>query len=109
SRSCRTAPVRAAEPTRTARSSRSRRSSPHRLPVTTPLSPGRPTIALDAMGSDHAPVPEVAGAIAAAREYGVNLLLVGIESRLQQALAAYKGADRQNIRVVPASEVITME
>ena len=61
------------------------------------------------MGSDHAPVPEVAGAIAAAREYGVNLLLVGIESRLQQALAAYKGADRERIRVVPATEVITME
>ncbi|HET9784386.1 MAG TPA: phosphate acyltransferase PlsX [Terriglobales bacterium] len=77
--------------------------------MSTPPSPSRPTIALDAMGSDHAPVPEVAGAVAAAREYGVNLLLVGIESRLQQALAAYKAADCERIRVVPASEVITME
>ncbi len=61
------------------------------------------------MGSDHAPVPEVAGAVAAAREYGVKILLVGLEARLQTALNAYAAADRQNIEIVAASEVITME
>ena len=34
------------------------------------------TIALDAMGGDHAPRAEVEGAIAAARELGVRVLLV---------------------------------
>ena len=35
------------------------------------------TIALDAMGSDRAPKPEVEGAILAARHYDVEVLLVG--------------------------------
>ena len=34
-------------------------------------------IALDAMGSDAFPGPDVAGAILAAREYGDTILLVG--------------------------------
>jgi len=36
-------------------------------------------IALDAMGSDRAPKPEVEGAIQAARHYGVRVLLLGRE------------------------------
>ncbi|MGH9481036.1 MAG: phosphate acyltransferase PlsX [Terriglobales bacterium] len=67
------------------------------------------TIALDAMGSDTAPAPEVAGAVAAAREYGVHVLLVGLEAPVRQALAEYSEADRAGIEIVPASEVITME
>src|SRR5712692_10845622 len=35
------------------------------------------TIAVDAMGGDHAPRPEVEGAVLAARELGVRGLLVG--------------------------------
>ena len=35
------------------------------------------TIAVDAMGSDRAPKPEVEGAILAARHYDVEVLLVG--------------------------------
>lgn len=61
------------------------------------------------MGSDHAPAPEVDGAVAAAREYGVKILLVGLEERLRHALNSYKPADRQNIEIIPATEVITME
>ncbi|MGH9488127.1 MAG: phosphate acyltransferase PlsX [Terriglobales bacterium] len=72
--------------------------------MSTPL-----TIALDAMGSDHAPVPEVAGAVAAVKEYGVHILLVGLEARLRRALEAYPAAARQGIEIVPATEVITME
>ena len=35
------------------------------------------TIAVDAMGGDHAPRPEVEGSVLAARELGVRILLVG--------------------------------
>ena len=34
-------------------------------------------IAVDAMGSDNYPTPDVEGAVMAAREYGVEILLVG--------------------------------
>jgi len=70
------------------------------------------TIALDAMGSDRSPQPEIEGALAAVREYGVRVLLVGLEAPLRAALAAYSGADRaglEGIEIVPATEVITME
>ena len=35
------------------------------------------TIAVDAMGGDNAPRPEVEGSVLAARELGVRVLLVG--------------------------------
>jgi glycerol-3-phosphate acyltransferase PlsX len=70
---------------------------------------GPVTVALDAMGSDRAPQPEIEGAVAAVREYGVRILLVGLEAKLQQALAPYPAADRERIEIVPATEVITME
>src|SRR6266571_3373575 len=38
-------------------------------------------IALDAMGSDRAPKPEIEGAIHAARHYGVHVVLVGREAK----------------------------
>ncbi|MFZ0477868.1 MAG: phosphate acyltransferase PlsX [Terriglobales bacterium] len=66
-------------------------------------------IALDAMGSDKAPKPEIEGALQAARHHGVSVLLVGPESRLKDELAHYPGARRLPIDVVHASEVITME
>ncbi|MGH9417442.1 MAG: phosphate acyltransferase [Terriglobales bacterium] len=76
--------------------------------ATTPPSNAPLTIALDAMGSDAAPQPEIAGAVAA-RSLGVRVLLVGLEARLRPALAAYPAAERAHIEIVPASEVITME
>ena len=65
------------------------------------------TIALDAMGGDHAPRAEVEGAILAARELGVRVLLVGIEDTVRQELARYKCADLP-IEIVRATDVITM-
>src|SRR5271166_5105170 len=65
------------------------------------------TIALDAMGGDHAPRAEVEGAIAAARELGVRVLLVGVEAAVRQELARHKHPDLP-IEVVNAEEVITM-
>src|SRR6202167_3141054 len=65
------------------------------------------TIALDAMGGDHAPRAEVEGAILAARELGVRILLVGIEATVKQELARHRLRGLP-IEVVHAAEVITM-
>jgi glycerol-3-phosphate acyltransferase PlsX len=65
------------------------------------------TIAVDAMGGDHAPRPEVEGAVAAAREFGVRILMVGLLPELKRELAKHPHRGLP-IEIVPASEVITM-
>ena len=67
------------------------------------------TIAVDAMGSDRAPKPEIEGAILAARHHHVHVLLVGKEEVLSQELAHHRQASRLPIEIVHASEAITME
>ena len=64
------------------------------------------TIALDAMGSDHAPRTEVEGAMLAARELGARILLVGREEAIRDELP--RQARSLPIDVIPAAEVITM-
>jgi len=66
-------------------------------------------IALDAMGSDRAPKPEVEGAMLAARNYGVRVLLVGPEATIKTELDRHPSAARLPIEIVHASEVISME
>ena len=66
------------------------------------------TIALDAMGADRAPKPEVEGAILAARHYGVEVVLVGKEDVIQAELDAHRTWRRLPIHIVAASEVIGM-
>ena len=66
-------------------------------------------IALDAMGSDRAPKPEIDGAIQAARNYDVRVLLVGPQHVLRPELERHPAAALLPIEVVHASEVITME
>ncbi len=66
-------------------------------------------IALDAMGSDKAPKPEIEGALQAARHHGVRVLLVGPKPRLDAELGRYPGARRLPVEVVHAGEVITMD
>jgi phosphate acyltransferase len=66
-------------------------------------------IALDAMGSDRAPKPEIEGAIHAARNYGLHVLLVGPDAILRAELDRHPSASRLPITIVHASEVITME
>jgi phosphate acyltransferase len=66
------------------------------------------TIAVDAMGGDHAPRPEVEGAVLAARELGVRVLLVGQPQVVRTELAKH-AAPNLPIEIIPASEVITME
>jgi phosphate acyltransferase len=67
------------------------------------------TIAVDAMGGDHAPKTEVEGAIRAARTLGVKVILVGREDLLRDELARHDGARLLPIQVVHASERVTME
>jgi len=66
------------------------------------------TIALDAMGADRAPKPEVDGAILAARHYDVEVLLVGKESVIRDELRLHPLWRRLPIEIVPATEVIGM-
>jgi glycerol-3-phosphate acyltransferase PlsX len=67
------------------------------------------TIAVDAMGADHAPKPEVEGAIRAVRTLGVKVILVGREEIIRRELAQHDGADSLPIDVIHASEQVTME
>jgi phosphate acyltransferase len=65
------------------------------------------TIAVDAMGGDHAPRPEVEGSVLAARELGVRVLLVGQPNVIRAELARH-AAPNLPIEIIPATEVITM-
>ncbi|HYF78451.1 MAG TPA: phosphate acyltransferase PlsX [Symbiobacteriaceae bacterium] len=63
-------------------------------------------IAIDAMGSDSAPAPEVQGAIEAAREFGLELILVGDENVIQTEAAKHGGLPA-GVTIRHATEVIT--
>ena len=65
-------------------------------------------IALDAMGGDHAPAEVVKGAVLAAAEFAVEIILVGQEDVVRRELAAAGGTPR-NISVFDAREIVTME
>jgi phosphate acyltransferase len=65
-------------------------------------------IVVDAMGSDEYPTPDVVGAVQAAREYGVEILLVGDKARIEPILAAQDPGDLP-ISIVHAPEMLTMQ
>jgi glycerol-3-phosphate acyltransferase PlsX len=64
-------------------------------------------IALDAMGSDHHPAPDVEGAVLAARELGVEVLLVGDEDQVRSELGRHDHSGLP-VEIVHAPEVVTM-
>src|SRR5690349_10827398 len=66
------------------------------------------TIALDAMGGDHAPKSEVEGAVRAASTLGVKVILVGQQDVVRAELARHSDARGLPIEIVHATEVITM-
>src|SRR5919109_1131479 len=66
-------------------------------------------IALDAMGGDHAPHEVIKGAVLAATEYPVEVLLVGREEVVRRELAATGETTPRNIEVVDAREVVEMD
>lgn len=65
-------------------------------------------IALDAMGGDHAPRVVVEGAIAAAKDWGHRLLLVGRHDEVARELAAAGGIASDRLSIVDAADVIEM-
>ena len=65
-------------------------------------------IALDAMGGDAAPETTVAGALRAARELPVDVILVGPKDVIEKALSRYPKRPA-NLSIVHAPEVIGMD
>jgi phosphate acyltransferase len=66
-------------------------------------------IALDAMGSDRSPEPELRGAILACRQLPVRVHLVGPEDVLRRALSMALDGERLPIQIIHASEHIGMD
>jgi phosphate acyltransferase len=65
-------------------------------------------IVIDAMGGDNAPGVNVEGAVTAARDYGIQAILVGDEALIRQELAKYNVSDLP-VSVVHSSQVIAMD
>jgi glycerol-3-phosphate acyltransferase PlsX len=59
------------------------------------------------MGGDHAPGPEVAGAVMAAREWRIPVILVGQQDRIEAELASHRW-DGLDLGIRNASEVVGM-
>lgn len=59
------------------------------------------------MGGDHAPGPEVAGAVMAAREWRIPVILVGRQDAIETELASHR-LDGLDISIHHASEVVGM-
>src|SRR5262245_64375867 len=64
-------------------------------------------IAVDAMGGDHAPGVVVEGALWAAREFGVDLILVGQRENVEHELVRHTNQS-SSLQVVHASQMIAM-
>ena len=65
-------------------------------------------IALDAMGSDNFPIPDVIGGVLAAREFGVEVLLIGDKEKIEPIL------DQQElgsgvVKIIHAPEILSMD
>ena len=65
-----------------------------------------PKVAVDAMGGDHAPGVVVEGALLAARELAVEVVLVGQKQSVEQELARH--GTPSSLKIFPASEVVAM-
>ena len=65
-------------------------------------------IAVDAMGGDHAPEVVVEGALWAAEEFGVNLVLVGQKDVVERELMRHP-SQSSAVKLVHASQLITMD
>jgi len=65
-------------------------------------------IVVDAMGGDYAPGVVVAGSVRAARELGIEIILVGPEDVVRRELARHGDVSELPISIVHASQVIEM-
>jgi phosphate acyltransferase len=77
---------------------------PEAVPV---RAPAQRLIAVDAMGGDHAPAEIVAGAVAAAREMNMHIVLTGRPGQLRPLLARLGALP--NVHIVPAEESVAMD
>ncbi|MDH3225600.1 MAG: phosphate acyltransferase PlsX [Thermoleophilia bacterium] len=68
--------------------------------------PATVTVALDAMGGDHAPAEPVRGALSASQD-DIRVLLVGDREVLTAALAAEQAGESDRIQIVHAPDVVT--
>jgi phosphate acyltransferase len=68
-------------------------------------------VVVDAMGSDHAPHAEIDGALAATRDLGVGVILVGQSEKVEPELrrCGWRRQGDRNIELVEAEEVIGMD
>ncbi len=68
-------------------------------------------VVVDAMGSDNAPHPEVDGALAAARDFQVGVILVGQPEKVEPELrrCGWRRQGDRGIEFVEAEEVIGMD
>lgn len=68
-------------------------------------------VVLDAMGSDHSPHAEVDGALAATRDFGVSVILVGQFDKVIPELrrCGWRGDGDKGIEFVDAPEVVAMD
>lgn len=66
-----------------------------------------PRVAVDAMGGDEAPEQVVAGAVAAAREHGVRVVLVGHARRVRDLLRGHDALGE--IPIVHAEDALAMD
>lgn len=64
-------------------------------------------VAVDAMGGDHAPAAPVRGALQAARELGIDVILVGEEAALRRELG--RGASSDRVSICHCSELVGMD
>lgn len=65
-------------------------------------------IALDAVGGDYGPAPNVEGAIQAANAWGIDVILVGPEQKLRADLSS-RGMGGNRFEVVDAPELVGMD
>lgn len=64
-------------------------------------------VAVDAMGGDNAPAVEVEASVAAARQWGLSIILVGDTARIESELKRHR-TDGLDISIRHASEVVGM-
>jgi glycerol-3-phosphate acyltransferase PlsX len=67
------------------------------------------TIAVDAMGADAAPAPEVAGAIAAVKAGVCEVVITGDRARLEAELERHGARGLRGLRVEHAEQVVGMD
>lgn len=69
---------------------------------------GMPRIAVDAMGGDHGPGVVISGAVAAAKDEKIHLVLVGKPDVVEAELSTLD-TDGVSFEIVPAEQVVTMD